>query len=274
MRAILFCLFPCCLLAASPSHSARPERPPERPAPSADDGKPLPSPTQMERLAKDDPIAFLEACRLRYDREVKSYTVVMDKQERIDGRLHPREVIQVAFREKPFAAYLQWKEGARRAERALYVEGENGGKMLARPATRLLRLAGDVVARDVDGDDARQSGRIPLSEFGLKNGLVRTLTRWVEAKKQNALHVEYLGVRDVKEVGGRPCYVLRRTRYAQPEEDGITELTIDIDQETWLQTGAVLRGEGDKLIASYYFRDVRLNAEIKPGQFRREALRP
>src|SRR5262249_43180158 len=152
-------------------------------------------------------------------------------------------------------------------ERVLYVEGENDGKMLARPATRLLRLAGDVVARDVDGDDARQSGRYTLNEFGLKHGMRRTLDSWVEARRQNGLHVEYQGVKEVKEAGGRRCHVFHRTRYQKPEADGVTELTVCVDAETWLQIGSVVRGAGGRLLGEYYFRDIRLNPELKSEQF-------
>lgn len=274
MRPILLCLLPCCLLAAAPSDAPRPPRPPPRVATLFDDGQALPDAAVMESLAQTDPSAFLRACLRRYDREVQGYRLVMLKRERIAGTLHPMERIQVAFRERPFSAYLHWEEGARRAERALYIEGENGGKMLARPASRILRLAGEVVARDVDGDDARQSGRYPLSQFGIKNGMLRTLASWTEAQRQNALHVEYRGIELVKEAGDRPCHVFRRTRYAHPEADRVTDLTVCIDAENWLQVGSVLRGEGGNLIGEYYFRDVCLNPTFADGEFRREALRP
>ena len=78
----------------------------------------------------------------------------------------------------------------------------------------------------------------------------------------------------MKEAGDRVCYTLRRDQYPKPEEDGVTELTIYIDKETYLQVGAVLKGEGGKLIASYYFRDIKLNPEFKADQFTRAALTP
>src|SRR5262249_50680077 len=147
-------------------------------------------------------------------------------------------------------------------------------KMLARPAGKVARMVvGDVVSRDPEGKEARQSSRYTIKEFGMKKGALRTLAAWKAARDKNALHVEFLGERKVKELGDRPCWVLRRT-YDKPEEDGVTELTIYIDKEMWLQAGSVLKGEGGKLIGEYLFRDVRLNPEVKPEQFQRGALVP
>jgi len=240
-----------------------------------DSSSPLPATAEMERLAKDDPIAFLENCLRRYQREVKGYTCTFQKQERINDRLQRTEVIEVAFREEPYSVLFRWVEGARLAERALYVEGENDGMLLVRPEGRLARrVAGDIVTREPEGRDAKQSSRYTLKEFGLKKGALRTLHSWKSAKERNALHLEFLGEKKLKEAGDRLCWVLHRDRYPKPEEDGITEVTIYIDKETWLQVGAVLKGEDGKLIASYYFRDVKLNPDFKADQFTKTALTP
>jgi hypothetical protein len=229
---------------------------------------------RMAQLAKEDPIAFLSECLARYDREVKGYRAIMQKQERIAGRLQPKEIIKVSFKEKPHSVLLVWMEGARRAERALYVDGENNGKMLARPNGLLARkVAGDVVERDVDGPDARQSGRYPLSEYGIKKGTERTLAAWRAAHEQGTLHVDFLGEQPVKEAGDRLCYKLRR-RYARPENDGVTELTLYLDKENLLQVGSVLKGAGGRLIGEYFFRDIELNPAFSDGQFERGALSP
>ncbi len=272
MRRLLL-LLPLCLVMAP--------APPEAPPPSslrvpqkvADNGQALPSDRAMERLAEKDPIAFLKNCIRRYQRDVKGYHLVMQKQERLNGRLQPTETIEVWFREKPYSVLLQWLKGAGRAEKALYIEGQNGDQTLVRPAGVLARkIAGDVITIDPASAEARQSGRYSIKEFGLNKGALRTLASWEAAQKEGALHVEYLGVVRVKEAGDRPCWALRRTRYARPENDGVTELTVYYDTENWLQVGSVLKGEGGKVIGSYFFRDIRLNPTFKPKQFERSAL--
>jgi outer membrane lipoprotein-sorting protein len=58
----------------------------------------------------------------------------------------------------------------------------------------------------------------------------------------------------------------------KPEEDGVTDLTIYIDKETWLQVGSVLKGDNDQYIAQYFFRDIKLNPEFTRETFAKEAL--
>jgi hypothetical protein len=228
----------------------------------------------MEQLAKEDPVTFLKTCLDHYGREVKGYHAVMQKQERIQGRLQPKEIIDVCFKENPHSVCMSWIEGARKAERVLYVDGANNGKMLARPSGVLARrIAGDVVERDVDGADAHQSGRYTLNEYGIRKGSERTLSAWIAAQQRGALKVAYLGEQRVREAGDRLCYKLRRT-YDRPEQDGVMELTVYVDKENLLQVGSVLKGAGGKLIGEYFFRDLQLNPEFSPGQFQREALIP
>lgn len=271
MRRLLLCLPMClCLAPCAPvtpprAHMSEPtvDRVP-------DNGEKLPDAASMEKLAKEDPIAFLENCVRRHKRDVKGYKVTLQKQERIEGRLQKKEVIDVCFREEPHSVYFQWVEGARKADRVLYVAGENGNKLLVLPSG-IARLAG-IVERDVDSDDARKTGRYTMDEFGLKKGLLRTLESWKAAKEKGGLHVQYVGVVKVKEAGDRECWQLRRTKYQKPEADGITELTIFIDKENWMQIGSILKGKDGELIGEYYFRGLKVNPDFPDKQFKRDAL--
>jgi hypothetical protein len=227
----------------------------------------------MEELARTDPVAFLRACAERYRREARGFTAVLQKHEFLDGRLGPVEEVEVAFRDEPHSVFMKWRgEAAGRGDRALYVEGANGGQMLARPKGRAARfLVGGVVARDPFGPDARAAGRYPLPEFGLLKATERTLVAWAAAARRGALHTEYLGIRRVYEAGGVECYVLRRT-CDPPEEDDIAVVEVAFDTARWLQVANVLTAPGGRLVGAYYFRDVRLNPEFPPDQFDRAAL--
>lgn len=239
----------------------------------ADDEAALPDDARMEQLAQSDPVAFLEATLRRYQRFYKGYSCTFQKQERIDGNLNKVETIEVFQREEPYSVYFRWIDGVGQAERTLYVEGENDGMLLARPAGRLARaVVGDVISRDPEGREARSGGRYSLKESSMRKGALRTLASWQAARDKNELHITYLGTRKVEEAGNRECYAFRRFPYAMPEEDGIVELTTFFDKETWLQVGSIVKGEGDKLIAAYYFRDIKLNPTFNPDQFRKAAL--
>jgi hypothetical protein len=275
MQRLLICV-PLCLLLAHSLPETTPSADQVPPARQTEkDDAPLPTAAEMEKLAGNDPVAFLKACIRYYDRKVEGYTAVMQKRERIDGKLEPQEVLNVAVKDKPFSVYLEWTKGARLAERSLYVEGENRGKMLARPRGFLARqVVGDVVKRDPEGSDAKKSGRYPMTQFGIRKGMERTLASWEAAQKKEALHIESLGEVKVAEAGDRACLGLKRVKYARAENDGVMGLTLYIDKETWLLVGTVLvDGDGD-LIGAYYFRDLKLNPKFKDDQFTVEALKP
>lgn len=224
----------------------------------------------IEDLLRTDPPRFLQMCLERYDREVQAYSCTLQKRERVSGRLLPLEVVEAHFREKPFSVSMNWKKGTGRAQKTLYVEGENDNRMLARPAG-LLRLVG-VVAKDVNSPEIKAAGRYTVTEFGMKLGTLRTLKPMIEARKRNALHVRYEGIFTVPETGNRHCYKLVRTPYVPPEDEGVNELTIYIDVENWLQVGSVLKDSAGELIAEYYFRDIRLNPTFAPNQFSKDAM--
>jgi hypothetical protein len=277
VRRLLVCLPLCCLLAPSLPDPPRPERSANQYTPEdADfDLSPLPSAEVMRRLARTEPVVFLQHCMRYYHRQVRCYTLTLQKRERISGQLHPREVIEVFFQEKPYSVLLRWREGARLAERALYVEGDHDGQMLVRPAGGLLRtLVGAIVPRDPHSVEARQSGRLPITEYGVKHGLKRTLRAWTAAQQSRQLQVDFEGEQTVPQTGDRTCLVLHRTRYAHPEGDGIADQVVYVDTETWLPLGTVVRDVNGQLIGEYFVRDLRLNPKFPPGQFTPAALNP
>jgi hypothetical protein len=261
------------LLASTPSgETASAPAKPDALVVALADKEQLPDAAEMEKLARTDPVGFLENCLRRYQREVKGYSLVMQKQERLRGKLYPKEVMEVCFQENPYSVYLHWIQGARKAERVVFVAGENNGKMLVHPEGLAGRFV-KVVERDVAGEDAKESGRYTLDQFGIANGTRRTLKSMQAAQKKGTLHMEYLGEQKVIEAGNRACYKLHRN-YEEPENDGVMELTLYIDKETWLQVGSVVKARDNKLLGEYYFRDIHINPEFKPDQFKRSALTP
>jgi hypothetical protein len=295
---VLLVLFPCALLGPHviPWTTEPPPGPPARTLHEVTDtGDALPSNEEMEQLAATDAIAFLENCIRRYDRRIAprgliglaaaragrprttGYTCVLQKQERIRDRLEKKEIIKVAFRDQPHSVFMDWVEGWRLARRALYVAGENKEPKTGKSEIIIKSSFGLVVRRDPEGEDARRSGRYTLPEFGIKKGMQRALVSLEEARKENILFMEYLGKEKVKEAGDRECWKIRRSRYPKPEGDGVTEMTLFIDVETWLQVGTILKGvdpDGKpRLIAEYWFRDIRLDPVFDRDQFTEKAIR-
>jgi hypothetical protein len=266
MYRLLFCLSLC--LAVAPDTAPRPDVPRRELACAVDDGQALPDAAALVRLAKTDPVAFLEKVLIRYDREVQGYSCLLIKQERLHGELQGREKIEVLFRDKPLSVFMTWKEGGglTSPSRVVFVAGENNGKLIA-------KLGFLIVEEDPLGERAQKSGRYPLTEFGMQIGCRRAFTSWKDARAAGTLKVEYLGEKEIKELG-RTCYVLRRTGYEHKYGDGCVEVesTFYFDKETWLQVGSVLKGRDGELIGEYLFKDVRLNPTFKDGAFSRKAV--
>jgi hypothetical protein len=251
---ILLCL-PLCFVVAP----GRPDLPPAEQEPTAT------VVATQEPLPTKDPVTFLEKCLKRYEVEgIKGYSAVFQKQERLASKLQPSEEIQVYIREQPFSVFMHWLRGVSRADKVLYVEGENNGMMLVHPSGLAGALV-KVVTKDPEGAEARQSGRYTIKTMGLKRTLERTHKDWKAAQDEGTLQVEYLGVRKVREAGDRLCYTLRRTQ--KPDSYGVTQITIYIDKESWLQVGTVQKDADNKLMGEYMYRDIHLNPKFKPDQF-------
>jgi hypothetical protein len=223
----------------------------------------------VEMLNTDAP-KFLQMSLDRYDREVQGYSCILVKKEVVNGTEKPMEKTECYFKEKPFSVYMNWLKGAGLAQRVLFVKGENNDKMLVRPAG-LLAFAG-VVSRDTDAPDAKKAGRYIITQFGIKMGSERTLKAMLSARSRDALFVKYHGTFIVPEVGDRLCYKIVRTPYTPLEDEGVYELTLYFDVETWLQVGSILKGPNDQFIAEYFFRDVKINPTFKKNQFTKSAL--
>ncbi|OAI42279.1 hypothetical protein AYO40_00100 [Planctomycetaceae bacterium SCGC AG-212-D15] len=236
----------------------------------------LPKNAEMVELIKTQPAVFLEKCLAKYPRVVKTgYSLTLWKQEVLEGTEYKPELIEVVFRQDPHSVYFHWLEGARKAERVIYVEGENkdrAGKseMIVQPNGAFLRRF--IVTRPVDGADARASGHYPLNDFGFQKNETRTYTAWKKNFATGHEKVEYVGTEKVKELNDRECWVVRSSTDT-PEADGVCELTSYWDTEWWLQTGSILKDKDGKEIGRYWFRDIKLNPEINANQFTRETMK-
>ena len=104
---------------------------------------------------------------------IQDYSATMVKRERINGKLGEPEYIFVKIRHKPLSAYMYFLDPANlRGQEALYVEGQNNGKMSAH-GTGFKKVFG-TVSLDPTGIIAMQGNRYPITEVGILN-LVRRL---------------------------------------------------------------------------------------------------
>jgi hypothetical protein len=239
-------------------------------------GQPAESAKTFGDLCRDNPVEAIAASLCRYKSDVEGYTCKLAKQERIKGELRDPELIACDFSEAPFAVIMRWLEGKGRVDALLYAAGENGDQLLLIPSSDTLKAALRVMGktygkRGLTSEDARSASRYPADQFGIYHATQRVYAAWRAAQERGTLKTRYDGVRSIRELDSRPCHVLHRM-CVTPEEDGLTQVTLMFDAETLLQIGAEIRG-GNELIATYYFRDLKLNPRFDAKHFAAERFK-
>ncbi len=226
-------------------------------------------------LIQYHPPLFLEMCLERYRQEVKSYSTKLIKHERVAGKMEAPERIEILFREQPFSVYMNWLEGGVGGippQKVLYVKGENNNKLLARGRKPIAYWAG-VFEKEIHSDEVKKTGRYTIDDFGIYLGTKRSLESMRAAEARGKLTIRYEGEFRVPEVNDRICYKFVRTPYDPPEElEGLNEYTLFVDKENWLQVGSILKDVHGKMIASYYFSDLKINPPLKTVQFTKAGI--
>jgi hypothetical protein len=273
MKRLLFCL-PLCLVFA-PSYPWPPLTLAHTTQvvevdPAAGKIPGLPNPTE-------DAIAFLEFCLKHYDKTVKDYSLIFRKEERIAGKLEGLELVEVCYRAQPYSVFMGWHQGARDLDCSLYVEGENKnteGKSRARGRHKIWKA---VASEDPErGKYALKASRYAINTFGLRQTLVRVLQTWQAGRAKGTLHVNYLGLHQVPELGNRTCYKFQRTQFAGVDNDAfdravVVDLVVYIDCETLLLTGSIVTGN-EGLLGCYFFTEINLHPVFDQGQFEPSAV--
>jgi hypothetical protein len=221
------------------------------------------TPAEQEKalqLAAEDHVALLAMLLDRHDKTVRDYTGVFHKQERLKGKLTPKQRIAFKFRQKPFSIFMEWLENPLGTHRLLYVEGQNDGKMLAHP-TGLLAFV-KAVKLDPEGKQAAKSSLRPVTKFGFRSSLTQMLDVYRTAAEKGDLKTAFSGP---KTIDNRRVLILERflpkDKYENPH------LTVQIDLEYLLPTQVTTADQQDKLISQYTWTDLNFNTNLTDRHF-------
>ncbi|MBN1512902.1 MAG: DUF1571 domain-containing protein [Phycisphaerae bacterium] len=230
---------------------------------------------EMERLAREDPLAFFQACRDRYDREVQDYDCTFIKQELVEGKLTAEQWTSVRFREEPYSVDMTWTRNPMLVSRALYVEDKwwNGDTPQAwvRPAGALLKLV--KLKQPIRGKAAGTQSRRTIDQFGFRNSLDLIIHYSEKAQKEGVLDLEYIGQATV---GERPTYVFERRLPYNGDEEIYPDrlLRVFVDKEWLLPTCCISYADddGSQLLGKYVLVDVKLNPGYTDADFDPEVI--
>ncbi|HVW02353.1 MAG TPA: DUF1571 domain-containing protein, partial [Planctomycetaceae bacterium] len=121
-------------------------------------------------------------------KSVKDYTAVFTKRERIKNRLI-QQTMDVKLRQEPFSIYLKFQPPYAPGREVLYIEGQNGDKLLAHEAG-LKSLVG-TVALAPNSPDAMFENRHPVTELGIAKMLELCISQWDSETLYEECEVKY-----------------------------------------------------------------------------------
>jgi hypothetical protein len=146
------------------------------------------TPTPQQPLPTPNEHPLEPALRMAYSAinnikaNIKDYSAVMVKRERVDGKLNDQEFMFIKIRHEPFSVYMYFLGPEKiRGQEAIYVEGQNNGNLLGH-GVGIRKIAGTVPLQPT-GALAMAGQRYPITEIGFLN-LTKRLIEVAEQDKQ------------------------------------------------------------------------------------------
>ena len=212
------------------------------------------------------------------DREIRDYSCLVVRRERVKGRLGKHEYIQAKVRhqrtdqgqEIPFAIYLKFLgPSSVKGREVLYVEGENNGKMIVRNGGK--KFAYIVTEMRPESRLAMRDNRYPLTEFGVRNLFAR-LIEVAEDDVASGVETKVKFFENAK-VNGRVCTGVHVQHQTEQDSDRFymakvfmdNDLKIPIHYEAyaWPKDGS----SKPQLLEQYTYTRVKLNVGFTDRDF-------
>jgi hypothetical protein len=210
--------------------------------------------------------------------DLKDYTCVLVKRERIGEELSDHEFMFVKIRNRkiqnnqlvvPFSVYLAFlKPAAVKGREVLYVENQNQGKLVAHEGG-LKRMLG-THSLDPTGYLAMAGQRYPLTDIGIENLVVKLIERGERDKKHGSCSVELV---PGAKVGGRTCSIIQVTHpIQQPHYDfHIAQIFMDDEWKIPVRYAAYswprTTGAEPEVIEEYTYQNIKFNVGLTDADF-------
>lgn len=122
----------------------------------------------------------------RVIKTIPSYTLIMTKQQRVKGKLYPRERTFVKFK-KPFKVYMKWLTGKNKGRELIFAKGWNDNKIRVRERGGVTGFFSNLVGAvnlTPTSNMAMRGNRYPITEFGFQITLKKLLNNIDNYKKR------------------------------------------------------------------------------------------
>lgn len=193
--------------------------------------------------------------------EVRDYTAVLHKQERVDGVMQPPETMRLKFR-KPFHVYLKWIDAGHAGREVLYVDGRNGNRLMAHEGGALGFI---VLNLDPHGSLALRNSRHPITDTGIGRML-----EVVSESMHRALAADELEVSRVSPdtVFGRRTRQIEGRLPADPAKGYYApRVVMDFDVESKLPIRIAVYDAENRLLEQYGYENLALDVGLTDRDF-------
>lgn len=196
--------------------------------------------------------------------QVDRYKATLEKQVRLNGELCDPETIDIKVRHRPFAVYMKWQSDGKEA---LYAEGENNGKLVARPTRGLAALKG-VWELQPDAPKAMVGCRYPVTEIGLEKMIERVCAYYFEEYQNEIASCDV----HQEERDGRQVHIVELT-FPSKDESQYSICKYYFDAESKLLYGLELcewnyEGEPAGIAEKFVYRDIDAEQIPDDNEFR------
>ncbi|QEG22761.1 DUF1571 domain-containing protein [Mariniblastus fucicola] len=209
---------------------------------------------------------------------VRDYSAIMVKRERVNGSLLKPEYMQVKVRSErvletgqqvPFSIYMKFiKPRASAGREVIWVKGRNKNQICVHEGSGLVSLKRFQL--DPDSWIAMKGQRYPIYEAGLENLIVKLIEKAERDRAAGHCEVVY---RDGVKINGRECSVIEVThpKCCAPYDFHIAKVYIDKELKMPIRYQALLWPEPGQtkpqLLEEYTYLNVKINQGFTDQDF-------
>lgn len=212
-------------------------------------------------------LAKLAESRARFSK-VNDYSCTFIKRERINGKLLAPHSMAMKARVAPSSIYFKFLSPNAGRE-AIYVQGRNGGKLVAHDVG-IGRLVAGTLHLDPNGSRAMEDNRHPITEAGLAHMLESLDKHWKVELKPGESQVT---ITDHILVGSRPCTQIETLHHERIKGLQFSKVRVFIDHELGLPIRFEAydwpkrSGAQGELMEEYDYVNLRINVGLKEIDF-------
>ena len=216
------------------------------------------------------------------NQEIRDYSCVMIRRERIDGRLmlHEHMIARVRHERRtdgnvkvPFSVFLHFYSPRRvRGRQVAYVAGRNDGKLIVRRGGRRVNITLLVKPKS---HGAMRNNRYPITAFGIKNLITRLIAVAEEEVKHAKLSTPECVVKVIPgaKIDKRSCFCIQVTHLVKREHykfhiarlfiDDALQLPVRFESYDWPKSA----GGKPVLVEEYTYSKLKLNRRLTDRHF-------